>query len=119
MHELSIAVALVDLAEGAAARLGVDRIQALHVRVGPLAGVVEEALTFSFEIASAGTVVEGARLLLERAPLLAFCPVCNEEKSIPTPQHLRCPACHTSTPDVRSGRQLELAAVEVPDVADR
>jgi hydrogenase nickel incorporation protein HypA/HybF len=119
MHELSIAVALVDLASTAAGEIGAERVRALHVRIGPLAGVVEEALTFSFELAAAGTPIEGAQLRLEHVPLVAFCPACNEEKTIATPQHLRCPACDTLTPDIRSGRQLELTALEVVDAADR
>jgi hydrogenase nickel incorporation protein HypA/HybF len=118
MHELSIAIALVDLACEASADLGATRVDALHVRVGPLAGVVEEALSFSFELAAAGTPAEGARLLFERVPLVVFCSVCNEEKAISSPQHLRCPACDALTPEVRGGRDLQLTAVEIPDVTD-
>src|SRR5262245_60011878 len=104
MHELSVAVALVDLACEAAARLRAPRIDAVHVSIGPLAGIVEEALSFSFEMAAAGTLVEGATLRFERVPIIAFCAVCHEEKVISTPQHLRCPTCGALTPDVRSGR---------------
>jgi len=118
MHELSIAAALVDLACEASAELGASRVEVLHVRVGPLAGVVESALTFSFELAAAGTPAEGARLRFEYAPLTAFCPSCNTEKLIASVQHLQCPACGAPTPDVRSGRDLELTALEIPDVAD-
>src|SRR5262245_29893781 len=100
MHELSVAVALVDLACEAAARLRVPRIDAVHVTIGPLAGVVEEALSFSFELAAAGTLVEGATLRLEHVPLIVFCAACSEERIISTPQHLRCPACGAYTPDV-------------------
>src|SRR5689334_2213828 len=84
MHELSIAMALVDLACEASDRLRVTKIDALHVSIGPLCGVVEDALAFSFELAAAGTPVEGARLVVQQAPLRAFCVSCNEERTIPS-----------------------------------
>jgi hydrogenase nickel incorporation protein HypA/HybF len=118
VHELSVALSLVDLACEAATRLAVPRIDVVHVTIGPLAGIVADALRFSFDLAAAGTPVEGAELRIEDAPLIAFCAVCAEEKAIASPQHLRCPTCGATTPDVRSGRDLQLVAVEVPDVAD-
>jgi hydrogenase nickel incorporation protein HypA/HybF len=119
MHELSIAMALIDLAGEASERLGAPRINAVHVSIGPLAGVVEEALTFSFEVAAAGTALAGARLVVHHAPLIALCPNCHEEKTIDSPQYLHCPACGAATPDIRSGRDLQLIAVEIPDDSDR
>lgn len=55
MHELSIALSLVELAAEAAANAGAERVEAVHLRVGALAGVVPEALQFSFAIAARGT----------------------------------------------------------------
>lgn len=58
MHELSIALSLVDLAQEEAERLGA-RVCALHLRIGALAGVVPEALLASCEMACAATPLEG------------------------------------------------------------
>jgi hydrogenase nickel incorporation protein HypA/HybF len=66
MHELSIALELVDLASAEAERLGEITVVALHVRIGPLSGVLSDALRFSFDVAAAGTVIEGARLEIDR-----------------------------------------------------
>jgi hydrogenase nickel incorporation protein HypA/HybF len=68
VHELSIAVALVEMACEKAADLGDVRVDALHLRLGPLSGVVREALVFSFDVAAEGTaptpkVVRGRELL--------------------------------------------------------
>jgi hydrogenase nickel incorporation protein HypA/HybF len=62
MHELSIATALVEVACEEATNRGLGRVHALHLRLGALAGVVKEALLFSFDVAAAGTAIEGARL---------------------------------------------------------
>lgn len=68
MHELSIAMSLVELASTEATRPGIERVLALYVRVGDLSGVAVEALKFSFDIAAAGTPIEGARLEIEHRP---------------------------------------------------
>lgn len=65
LHELSIAICLVELACEEASRRHLRHVQALHVRVGPFSGVVKEALFFSFDLAAAGTPIEGATLKVE------------------------------------------------------
>jgi hydrogenase nickel incorporation protein HypA/HybF len=117
MHELSIAVALVEMACEKAAELGDVHVEALHLRLGPLAGVVREALVFSFDLATEGTPIAGARLQIEDVPLVVLCPRCSEEQRLPSVQHLRCPVCDEPTPKVVRGRELELAALEVRENA--
>ncbi|MEZ0335116.1 MAG: hydrogenase maturation nickel metallochaperone HypA, partial [Gemmatimonadales bacterium] len=75
MHELSIALSLVDLAQEEAERLG-GRVCALHLRIGALAGVVPEALLASYEMACAETPLEGSRLVIEDVPVVVYCPEC-------------------------------------------
>lgn len=117
MHELSVALSLVDAACEKLATLGDVRVEAVCIRIGPLSGVVKEALSFCFEAATAGTAIEGARLDIEDAPLVAFCPNCLEERQLTNPQHLRCPVCGEPTPHLVHGRELELTALEVHDCA--
>jgi hydrogenase nickel incorporation protein HypA/HybF len=116
MHELSIAMSLVDVACAEAERLG-SQIDALYLRIGVLSGVVVEALEFSFDIAAAGRTIEGAKLIIERIPITARCPRCEAERIIPSMQHLRCPVCSTPTPDIVRGTELELFAMEVHEGA--
>jgi hydrogenase nickel incorporation protein HypA/HybF len=117
MHELSVALSLVEAACERVEALGDVRIEAVCVRLGPLSGVVKEALSFCFEAATQGTRIEGARLDIEDAPLVAFCPRCSEERRIASAQHLRCPECGEPTPHIVQGRELELTALEVEDCA--
>src|ERR1043165_6386958 len=99
MHELSIAVSLVEIAAEKAAGLGGARVEALHMKVGPLSGVVKDALLFSFEVAVKGTPIEGARLEIEDVPLAVFCARCEAERELPDPV-LLCPVCGEPTPEV-------------------
>jgi hydrogenase nickel incorporation protein HypA/HybF len=66
MHELSIAARIVELAQEEAESRGV-RVLAVHLRLGPLSGVVRHALLGSYEIACAGTPLESSRLVIEDA----------------------------------------------------
>lgn len=65
MHELSIALSMIDMASEEVVRHGSARVTALHLKLGHLSGVVKEALTFSYEIACQGTALEGSQLVIE------------------------------------------------------
>jgi hydrogenase nickel incorporation protein HypA/HybF len=67
MHELSIAMSLVDAVCDELPRFGDHVIvRSVRVRVGPLSGVVADALTFAFEVAASDTPIAGARLDIEQ-----------------------------------------------------
>ena len=117
MHELAIAIELVDLAEGEARRHGDVRVLAVRVRLGPLAGVVEDALRFSFDVAAAGTVLEGARLEIEHQPLMVWCGPCGQAGEPTTRWERRCPFCDSPAPQLVSGDALELLSIEICDHA--
>src|SRR5262245_49763126 len=68
MHELSIAVSLVDAICEELPKLGDGvEVRAVKVRVGSRSGVAREALAFAFDVAADGTPIAGARLDLEVA----------------------------------------------------
>jgi hydrogenase nickel incorporation protein HypA/HybF len=115
MHELSIAMSLVDAACEKAAELGGVRVEALNVRLGALSGVVREALAFSFDLAAEGTEIAGARLAIEEVPVTVHCPRCARQRQLASIQHFHCPVCGTPTPEVVGGRELELATLEVSE----
>ena len=115
MHELSIAMSLVELATEEAERRGASRVNALHLRIGPLSGVVGDALRFSFEMAAEGTEIAGAALVIDETPIVAYCARCGVEREIPSAQLLCCPECGAGTPNVIRGAELELFALELDE----
>jgi hydrogenase nickel incorporation protein HypA/HybF len=112
MHELSVALSLVDLARDEGDRLG-GRISAVHIRLGALSGVVKDALLFSYEVACQDTPLEGSQLIIEEVPLVVYCPTCATDRTLRSAQLLCCADCGTPTPLIREGRELELVALEV------
>lgn len=113
MHELSIALSLVDSIEQQASRRGIERVDAVRVRIGAMSTVVSDALRFAWDLAAEGSVAQGARLDIEIVPVVVYCPACAAERTIEGPIVLQCPTCGAPTPDVRAGRELQLSAVEV------
>ena len=67
MHELSIAMNIVELAEEEGHRIGTSRIQAVHLRLGTMAGVAKEALLFCYGAACEGTSLEGSCLVIDES----------------------------------------------------
>ena len=112
MHELSIAMSIVDAAQEEAQRRGVQ-VTAVHLRLGALSGVVKDALLFSYEIACQDTPLEGSQLIVEDLPVIVFCAQCQQERTLHSVQMFACPDCGTPTIDVRQGKELEVFALEV------
>ncbi len=112
MHELSIAQSIVEMAEEVAQREGAARVSAVNLKLGALSSVVEEALLFSFEVVAAGTSVEGARLAVEKVPLVVFCPECQAQRTLSAPV-FTCPVCGKPTHTVVAGKELEVTSVEL------
>src|SRR5579862_2255920 len=114
MHELSIAMGIVDAALDESQRRGVH-VSAVHLRLGALSGVVKDALLFSYEMACQDTPLAGSRLIVEDVPVMVFCEPCKQTRVLPSVQSFTCPVCGTPTNDVRQGKELEVFALEVKD----
>lgn len=113
MHELSIAQHLIESACEAAAAEGAGRVTRLGVRIGVLSGVVKEALQFSFQLAAEDTLCADAVLEIDEVPLTVHCATCNDSRVLANGWNLVCPICGASTPQILTGRELDLMSVEI------
>ena len=113
MHELSIALSIVEGAEEEAVRQGGGRVRAVHLRLGPLSGVVKEALLFSYDLACEGTSLEGSTLVIEEIALVIECPRCGAERAPVSLQRLHCIECGTPAAQLLRGAELEVSALEL------
>ena len=112
MHELSIAMSIVELAEEEAERRGVQ-ITAVHLKLGALSGVVKDALLSCYEMACEGTCLQGSQLLVQDIPVAIFCPACRTERPLSSIQLFCCLECGTPCSEIRHGKELEVVALEV------
>lgn len=113
MHELSIAISMIDqIVEEAESRGGLA-VEVVHLRLGTFSGVDKDALLFSYELACQGTPLEGSRLQIETIPLRIYCPACQQNRTPPSVYALCCPECQTVAQEIVTGREIEVAALEV------
>ena len=80
--------------------------------MGPLSGVEEHLLKHAYPVASAGTVGEGASLIIQMTPVRARCGVPSAESEA-TPNRLLCGHCGNWRTEVISGDELILVRVEL------
>jgi hydrogenase nickel incorporation protein HypA/HybF len=112
VHEVSIMQDALELAETQARARGASRIHRITLRIGALSGVVPDALEFAFDAVSSGTMADGAELRIERVSALAFCTACSREYE-PDEYISQCPHCAAFGGEIRRGREMYLAGLEV------
>lgn len=113
MHELSIALKIVEIASEQAEDQGNARVVAVHLRLGPLSGVMSESLLSAWGLACDGTQLQDARLEIEPMPIRGMCRQCEVETEVDSIQRIACAMCGSPVREVTSGCELEVTAVEI------
>ena len=114
MHELALARSLIEMVDDYARAHGAPRVIRVQVRLGVLSALTR-ALHVSFRAASRGTRCEGAVLGIDEVPLRVFCRRCDEVKSPSGPYNFRCPVCGHATPEVVTGREMQLVSIALEE----
>lgn len=120
MHELAICQALMNQVESIAAERNARSVVSIVVGMGPLSGVEAQLLKHAYPVASAGTIAEGAELVIEDLPVRIRCTECGSESDA-LPNKLVCKVCGDWRTTLISGDELMLMRIELekaPDQAD-
>ena len=112
MHEMSIAMSIVDIACKEAQNDGASSISMIELDVGRLAGVMVDSLKFCFESVCKGTSAENSKLVVNEVLGIGQCKRCNIEFEIDSFMAL-CPQCESYEVEIKQGRELKLRAVTV------
>lgn len=118
MHELAICQALMNQVENIAAERNARSVVSIVVGMGPLSGVEAQLLKHAYPVASAGTVAEGAELVIESLPVRIKCTQCGSESDA-LPNKLVCKACGDWRTTLISGDELMLMRVELETAAEQ
>lgn len=116
MHELAICQALMNQVESIAAERNASSVVSIVVGMGPLSGVDAQLLKHAYPVASAGTVAEGAELVLQNLPIRVKCSRCGQESDA-LPNKLVCKDCGDWRTTLISGDELMLMSVELVTAA--
>lgn len=115
MHELSIVASVVDSVTESLRNYPGARVTEVRLRVGVLSAVIEDSLQFCYGIATDGTPLAGSRLVVKTVSVTVYCRECDSEAELESLQSFRCPKCNAPSEEVRHGRELEIAAIEIEE----
>ncbi len=112
MHELSIALSIVELAEQQAREHNAKEIEELELEIGNLAGVELHTLTFALESSVKGTMLENARIVRRDIRGEGRCGDCGtvfEMNRYIEP----CPKCGSYFINIVKGKELRIKSIVV------
>lgn len=89
-----------------------SQVVSITLGMGQLSGVEERLLKHAYPVASAGTIAEGAQLIIRSTPACVRCTTCGKESTV-TPNHLVCGHCNDWRTELISGDELLLIQVEL------
>ncbi len=110
MHEMSIAMELMQQLESLAREHAADRIEQVAVAAGVMRQIVPEALQLAFRTAATATCAEGATLVLDIVSVLAECRLCGHRFE-PEQDSFLCPHCRKADVAIIEGNDIILTSV--------
>ena len=112
MHELSIALGIVNIAREELRKAQASRVVSIELQIGKLAGIEFEALDFVWPMAVKDTVLENAECRVEKLDGRAKCMECDTEYPI-SKIYDPCPKCNSYLKGILQGKELRVQALEV------
>jgi len=113
MHEMSIAMNILDIASQQAREAGAKVVHSIEIEVGDLAGIEVAALEFCFETARRSTqATSTADLVVHRIEGTGRCVECRRE--VPVDFYIAfCPDCPNVGLEIIQGRELKVRSLQV------
>ena len=112
MHEMSVAIGIVDIATNACRKANKSSVSKIALEIGGLAGVQLDALDFVWPVAIEGTVLEKAERIIYKIQAEAICLECSERFSVDN-FYDNCPQCGSYFKNVTKGKELRVKYLEV------
>ena len=112
MHELSIVMGILKIAENETKKAGASKVDLIELEIGTLAGIELNALDFAWSRAISNTVLETAEKKIDVIEAKAQCMDCDH---IFTLQQVYdpCPKCQNYLKGILQGKELRVKALEV------
>lgn len=112
MHELSIAMQIVEILEEEVKKHDAQRVSAVHLDIGTLSGVEPDALKFAMEEAVRNSVAAHAELFYHIIEAVAVCEDCCHE--FKTDDYFKvCPYCNSLNTSFLKGKELKIKSIDI------
>lgn len=114
MHELPVIQSILDVVLNHARMNHVTRVHGIALAIGELSDLQDEWLQRYFDYISKGTLAEGARLVVERTPVVLKCGKCAKETQVKQGEmkDIICPECGNKEFTLISGREYFIKSME-------
>lgn len=123
MHEFSFAYNIFKVAEATAIKYNAKKISEVYLEIGELTLIVPELLKKSFEMATSGSMAEGAELIIELTPGKIKCRECNlistvtlsEESYLMGLQLFQCQHCQSKDTEIVEGKKANVKNIKIQE----
>ena len=112
MREMSLCEEVLQVLEAQARARRFARVRRVRLEVGALAHVEPEAVRFSFDAVTRGTVAQGASLEIVPVAGEAWCGICGQAVPV-TQRYDECPHCSSVLRQLTRGDELRIKDLEV------
>jgi hydrogenase nickel incorporation protein HypA/HybF len=115
MHELSVAQSIVEIIQQHIPESDWNRVTAVRLKIGVVAGVVPDSLEFSFQAITAESFLRRAKLEIESVPFRLHCNACDTTGEVEIGFAV-CPDCGSTDTKILSGSELDITEIELADL---
>lgn len=112
MHELSIAISIVDTALKQAQMAMAHEISEVELEIGTLSGIEYNSLEFALGVASKETILKNTLFRIHRVEPVAECPDCGHLYT-PVRVFSDCPQCNREGIRLIRGTELQIKSLLV------
>lgn len=113
MHEVSIALSLLDLITAQCKKEGYHSVGSVRLRIGRASGILPEALLFAFDAIKSDTAARDAVLVVDTVSLGGICSECSSPFEVDEAYVLECPKCGSGSFRINKGYELDIVEMEV------
>ena len=112
MHEMSIALSIIDLAADQAKKAAASKIVEIELDIGTMSGIEIEALNYALEIAVKDSVLEFAEIKINRIEAVSECLECGHI-FVPEGFIYHCPECSNMNTRIFKGKEMQVKSILV------
>ncbi|MFX1327796.1 MAG: hydrogenase maturation nickel metallochaperone HypA [Promethearchaeota archaeon] len=123
MHEFAFAYNIFKVAEATAIKYNAKKITEVLLEIGELTLIVPELLKRSFEMATKGSIAEGATLTIKMTPGKIKCRECNKISEVSLTQEAQltglqlfaCSSCGSNNTEIVEGKKANVKNIKIQE----
>jgi len=112
MHELAITESILSIALNHAQKAQASKVTDINLVIGNLSSIIDDSVSFYWEIISKDTICSEAKLHFLRIPARIRCLNCQIEYDIEK-EFVPCPKCSSSSVSIIRGNEFRVDSIEI------